>query len=537
MGSSNLSLVTATLSFFCLLTSSSAAESLYHIVGVNTASDDVTGSTGYWVKEGSTGALVRATTDSSADDDIQWAIDQGANVVLSEGNFSFSNALVFRSGMQMRGQGKSGTTLSLSTDITPLHIANRNDVEIFDLLIIASTSQTQPLIKLTATNTTMARNNIRGVQLAGVSANTFTAIQLHASVSGGIWNCLFDDISVSNVGTIVELNCQPDSAWINSNRFNNFYANDFLIGMDIVYSGGVGSNGNWFSNWAIQCSERTIFGLRIPNSTEGVNADNVLYACDFIDLLANGKYFSLGSGVKGTIIVNTGNTAECLPSKYVDHGIDTLLVTNDDYFAKLLRRGNLLFVPTQAGWTQGATGSGSTSQQISYNLVRTGTTTNSSSRLYSTAPMFGFQNSYFPGIDYNKQLIWIFNYARSVSATSAIARVQLKNATTEGVLSGKGLGIKIVNSALFGESFGASQQEVNLSTTLAMDQSVQVMIIFYPGSRIEWWIDGVLKGTQSTATFLPSGGVVSSLVHSISTTGQTSDAQSYLMHPKLWQSR
>jgi len=85
-----------------------------YIVGVNTATDDVPDSTGYWVKKGSTGEIVRSTTDANAEDDIQAAIDAcnigdvyggEGTVYLSKGTFSISATIYLRSRISLRGSG------------------------------------------------------------------------------------------------------------------------------------------------------------------------------------------------------------------------------------------------------------------------------------------------------------------------------------------------------------------------------------------------------------------------------------------------
>jgi hypothetical protein len=88
-----------------------------YVVGVNTATDDVAGDTGYWVKSGATGQLT-ATADAYAYDDIQAAIDAlpacGGIVQLTGGRFYIpgKNAglqyiLLNKSYVIVRGVGKA----------------------------------------------------------------------------------------------------------------------------------------------------------------------------------------------------------------------------------------------------------------------------------------------------------------------------------------------------------------------------------------------------------------------------------------------
>lgn len=65
-----------------------------YVVGVNTANDDVPGSTGYWVKSGATGQVVE--TNATALTSIQWAIDAmtGSGTIAVTCDFSLGNKVV-----------------------------------------------------------------------------------------------------------------------------------------------------------------------------------------------------------------------------------------------------------------------------------------------------------------------------------------------------------------------------------------------------------------------------------------------------------
>ena len=92
-----------------------------YVVGGNTATDDVPGSTGYWVKSGSTGQVVRSTA-SPADDDIQYAITalpSGGKVLCGAGIFPISVAIsIVTSNITLEGQGANTI---LRTDVPNVH--------------------------------------------------------------------------------------------------------------------------------------------------------------------------------------------------------------------------------------------------------------------------------------------------------------------------------------------------------------------------------------------------------------------------------
>jgi len=227
---------------------------------------------------------------------------------------------------------------------------------------------------------------------------------------------------------------------------------------------------------------------------------------------------------------------------------DDVLYFNGTYWVRIggeivpiiTKGGNVLHITTQAGWTASNTGTGGNGGNISYMYVLTGTTASSRGLVY--ALMNGFEEaggiwSYF---NYDKKLYLIFNYRRNGSDSEAVARFQLKRANTEGALADLGIGIRADNLDLIGESYGTELGEVDLGTTLATDRVSQIVIIHYPGSKIEWYVDGTLKGTQSTAAKIPSGSsasanyLVSSIVNGV--TGGVNAIQA-ILHPKIWQER
>ncbi len=207
----------------------------------------------------------------------------------------------------------------------------------------------------------------------------------------------------------------------------------------------------------------------------------------------------------------------------------------------LLRRGNLLHVPTNGGWTASHAGSGTGTQNPANQYIATGTTASSRGMMYCF--MYGFDGGAavsFGRVNWGRKLYLIFNYCRYQAESETVARLQLKEANTEGALAAKGIGIRVDNLSLVGESYGTELGAVDLAATLIHDQTAQVVIVHYPASKIEWYVNGVLKATQAVAARIPSGlaGATSTLVHSVvnGATGGVS-AQSHIMHPRIWQER
>lgn len=207
----------------------------------------------------------------------------------------------------------------------------------------------------------------------------------------------------------------------------------------------------------------------------------------------------------------------------------------------LLKGANTLHIPTNAGWTTSHTESGGGEQLPTYQSVWTGMTANSRGQLEARLSGFGAGVGSYTEVSWDNKLYFIFNYNRSSSDTEVVARVQMKEVNSEGALTAKGIGIRADNLSLVGESYGTELGEVDLGVTLTSGIDQQILIIHDPSvPKIEWYVDGVLKGTQSTAAKIPSGvaGATSRLLHTI-INGATGGvwAISAMFHPKLWQAR
>lgn len=88
-----------------------------YVVGVNTATDDVPGSSGYWVKSGATGQVVETNADPIVS--IQWAIDTvnasgERGLVVLKGTFSGDTQIVAKSNVDVHLQGE----IDIDTDVS-----------------------------------------------------------------------------------------------------------------------------------------------------------------------------------------------------------------------------------------------------------------------------------------------------------------------------------------------------------------------------------------------------------------------------------
>ena len=210
-------------------------------------------------------------------------------------------------------------------------------------------------------------------------------------------------------------------------------------------------------------------------------------------------------------------------------------ISSGELLANLMARCSWLCLPTNAGWLEDVAGSGASDQAPPFLWVGTGITANSKALLWSS--LFGV----CPGVDqyafnWDKKLYLLFSTIRNGSDAEVVARVQIKPINTEGELAGKGIGLRIDNFALVGESYGTALGTVNLGVTMADRILYQIAIIHYPGEKIEWWVDGVLKARQTATANIPSGTVSSSEIVKSIRNGATGGvaAYSYLCQPKIY---
>lgn len=186
---------------------------------------------------------------------------------------------------------------------------------------------------------------------------------------------------------------------------------------------------------------------------------------------------------------------------------------------RTLTKCHLYYLAPNAQWTTAVTGSG-TATLYAYNFDLRTTTADGQARAY--AILDGLHPGLTIGSRINFDYPLIFAFWVSAEGTHAnITRyVQIKNATTHGDLAEQGVGIKISNLSCIGESYGTARGTVNLMT-MTQGQAYKVLIAHFPGSRVEFWVDGTLLGTISTTANVPSGSSTTSrsIVTSIDNTG------------------
>lgn len=210
-----------------------------------------------------------------------------------------------------------------------------------------------------------------------------------------------------------------------------------------------------------------------------------------------------------------------------------LSINDAEAYRRMMLNGTLL-TPLGAAWTAAVTGSGATNVYPAYVQANTGTTTGSTSRLY--VPNILLQGTNFP-VDFSKRLLWSFVLSRVTSDSALIARVQLKVATTEGALAAAGLGVRMANLTLTGESYGSAGAFTATIQTMLTTVAYHILVDHEPAvPRTRWYVNGVLQATQSTAANMPSASLENTaLLMSILNGAGTANGVVQISAPQIFQ--
>lgn len=215
----------------------------------------------------------------------------------------------------------------------------------------------------------------------------------------------------------------------------------------------------------------------------------------------------------------------------------TLTSINPVLLGDQMAAANFLAIPTTAGWAEVLVGSGVAYQLPTSQGLDTGAVNNSSALCHTNLLGFCIAQVDWGGFDWDEKAIFVFNYAPSGNVATAVRRVQFKSVNAIGALGAKGLGIRVDNLDLFGESYGTALDSVDLGVALTGSNVRQIVIVHDPTiPEINWYVDGVLKGTQATANRIPSGVSTGSyMVHSLVKGAVVDLAFSWVYQPRVWQ--
>ncbi len=212
-------------------------------------------------------------------------------------------------------------------------------------------------------------------------------------------------------------------------------------------------------------------------------------------------------------------------------------------FEEFLSTHNFLVLPTNGGadyaWNYETTGSGKCYPRCSVMYIGTGLTANSSAVAYTLIAGFNDptpKNHLYINWNYGLKFFFNFGQETTTSVTEGWLKLQANATNALGQLVDKGLGLRIENGHLYGVSYGTEYGEVDLNYTYASCQQRRIEIRHTPNTKIEWFINNSLAGTQDDVDKIPSGvgADFTYLVFSIKKGNEsTKDCYLYLMQPVI----
>lgn len=173
-----------------------------------------------------------------------------------------------------------------------------------------------------------------------------------------------------------------------------------------------------------------------------------------------------------------------------------------------------LIIPTNAGWTEsnvnGAIVQAPMEMKGNTSVVASSRALAECSAVSMCIEGAGTQAN----VDWDRRLSLAFDIARIGSDNQALARFQLKEINTEGVLAAKGIGIQVAGYGLSAEAYDTARETKGLAIVLADDETFRVQIEHIPGKGVEFYVNRILR---TILTREPSGvaGAASYFVMSI----------------------
>jgi len=223
-----------------------------YVVGVNTSTDDVPGSTGYWVKSGSTGQVIETNTNALTS--LQWALNTAAaigthQVVQFRGDFSTTGQLNAVSNVDVIG--KAIITMTSNANGQTIYFNNTTNTTWSDITAVREgdagvTAYFYPLmspwhIEGNNTDRSTVLRNCNGINnvfvnnalAEGSMAGLWIGYQTTASptIEGGIYRASLNANGYDNTGILVQGIYDPSTGIIGS---------PYLKGVIGIAGGGVG---------------------------------------------------------------------------------------------------------------------------------------------------------------------------------------------------------------------------------------------------------------------------------------------------------
>lgn len=201
-------------------------------------------------------------------------------------------------------------------------------------------------------------------------------------------------------------------------------------------------------------------------------------------------------------------------------------------------KGSAAFIcPGSLGWTTTNVGSGGSGGWAQYGAVYTGVTANSSALRRQSLMSFSKDQNFDTGFNWAKKLYITLGIARYNSDAQAVARIQIKQESAIGALGNRGIGLQMDNYALYLESYESALGKLDLSTTLTDRKTALITLVLNPNvPNLKCYVNGVLKGTQTDATKIPTSISAAFIFQSIKNGAAGGvDAFLYFSNTRVWQ--
>ena len=430
----------------------------------------------YYAKN-SYGAVSSSSTSASV---VFASIPEGSKISIGEGTFPAQ--ILYKSGNMYIGSGTSKTiiqqTVSADYVFKPSAATAKTRLYIADLTI-----------DLTDDSVGSGGLNLDGTCYATVERVTFSN---HA---GSKTNCI----------AVYLADTQQVGAYFNA--FRDVDIAYFNIGYDFNVTSSWTPNSNQIYSGRVLTSNT---GILFAAETTGDHPNgNVIFGTDIESCVIGSDALSSDNSMVGgnieacssyRIRIAAGKTFTASAIKIYDF---------EDFGTGLLIGypvnpiGTRLMDVDQMGWVQSAANGSAATDAFNGNALQiyTGATANSRGEL--TKLVRGLNTGWFSTeVNWTKQFEISFDI-EFINFDAQLVSWLCIGANTNGILTAPGLGVIVSADSIYGQSYGSSDQAMNLATELFSEKMVSVKIVFYPQDSVSFFIDGVRKYYLTTAGKLP----------------------------------
>ena len=191
-------------------------------------------------------------------------------LVLGEGNFVFKTTPTLYRDIPIEGNGRRNTKIIAGNDVTIFDIHDIRYVNISDLYLYASMTQTKPIIRLYADSTFISECIFKNITIDSpdISKRNFIGIELLSNKDGIYFNT-FRDIHIRGAGKAIFLDNMikaDNGSWVNGNTFSCIDIDSFGTGIEFgrdgyMASGSYGYSHNMFEYIRMEGDPQSNYGI------------------------------------------------------------------------------------------------------------------------------------------------------------------------------------------------------------------------------------------------------------------------------------